>query len=69
MMNLLNQLQQIEGKQAYRAYTVQHGIEMIKVLVPVVESVAFEQSFSNLQDRKKESILHLVESMGGKVKG
>jgi hypothetical protein len=69
MSSLLNQIQNIEGKKAYQTYTVQHGIEHLRVLVPVKQVQIFETAFKELKDKQKSTILQLVEQVGGKVKG
>jgi hypothetical protein len=69
MSSFINQLEAIQGKQAYQTYTIQHGIEQLKVLVPVKTVKTFEEQFSKLKDKQKASIVTLVEAVGGKVKG
>jgi hypothetical protein len=69
MSALISQLEAVHGKQAYQTYTIQHGIEQLKVLVPVKTVKTFEERFSKLADKQKASIVTLVEAVGGKVKG
>jgi hypothetical protein len=69
MSNLISQLASSENKTAYQKYTVTHGIEKIEVLVPLAQASVFEQKFKDLPERKKNTILEIVKSVGGKVRG
>lgn len=69
MASLFNQIQAIEGKKPFQTYTIQHGIEHLRVLVPVANVKTFESAFKELKDKQKSTILQLVEQVGGKVKG
>jgi hypothetical protein len=57
------------GPTAYQVYTLQHGIERLEIRVPIKNTQAFEQQFAHIKDKKKTTILSLVESVGGKIKG
>lgn len=68
-MSLLNNVASLEKKTAYQTYTIQHGIERIKVAVPLSSAPLFEEDFKNSSDKNKSTILLLVEKYKGKVKG
>jgi len=66
-MSLIANLSQTEGKKPYREYTLFHGIEQKKVLVPVAESSFFEDAFNNSEISKMGEIIELVSQYGGNV--
>lgn len=65
MTKLLNQLG-AAPKTALQTYTIEHGIERIKVAVPLKEVKLFEERFARLENRSKAAVLELVDSHGGK---
>jgi hypothetical protein len=69
MSRLLTQIATSKPKVAFQAYTLQHGIEKLSIVVPLAAAATFEQRFNALTDRSKSSIISLIESVNGKVKG
>lgn len=67
-MSLLNNVAALEKKVPYQTYTLKHGIESIKILVPLKAAQVFEEEFKGLTDRSKSAITLLVEKHNGKVK-
>lgn len=67
-MKLINDLEATVGKTAYQSYTIIHGIETIRALVPLKEVKDFEGAF-NRSSKSKEAILEIVKSHNGKIKG
>jgi len=68
-MSLLNNVAALEKKVPYQTYTLKHGIETLKVLVPLKAVPIFEQEFKEQGDKSKPAIMQLVEKHGGRVKG
>ena len=69
MSKLLDQVSRGDTRTAYQTYTIQHGIESIKIQVPVSSVKVFEEQFSAFKTKDKSVILHLVDQVGGKVRG
>ena len=69
MSSLLTQINSGKQKTAYQAYTVKHGIESFKILVPLANTPVFEQQFKSLENTAKSVILKLVDQVGGKIRG
>jgi hypothetical protein len=65
-MNLLNNL----GKKPYQAYRIEHGIEVIRVQIPLKEARNFETEFADAQTagKNKESLMAIVARHGGTVR-
>lgn len=69
MKSLLNELDATAGKTAYQSYTIQHGIERIKVLVPLKNVQVFEAEFNATTDKSKNALLEVVTRHSGKIRG
>lgn len=69
MSSLLTQVNRGDKKTAYQTYTIQHGIESIKIQVPLTNAKVFEAQFAAFKTKQKNDILQLVEQVGGKVRG
>ena len=69
MKSLLNELEANAGKIAYQTYTIEHGIEKIKVLVPLKNASLFEADFHATTDRTKDALLEVVTRHAGKIRG
>jgi len=65
-MKLLSDLN--AGKQAYQLYTITHGIESIRVQIPIREARAFEQDFQLNESDDRSVLLTIVSNHGGKVR-
>ena len=69
MKSLLNELEAAADKIAYQTYTIQHGIELIKVLVPLKNSLVFETEFHAAENKNKDALLEVVIRHSGKIRG
>jgi len=69
MKSLLNELDKNAGKTAYQTYTITHGIEEIRVLVPLTEVKNFEVEFNANKGKSKDALLEIVTRLNGKIKG
>jgi hypothetical protein len=65
-MKLLNDVN--SKKQAYQLYTITHGIETIRVQIPIREVREFETNFQNADNKDRSGLLSLVSKHGGKVR-
>ena len=65
-MKLLNEL----DKKPFQAYTLEHGIERIKVKVPLASSRAFEAAFEKAisAGASKQELLELLTEHGGAIR-
>lgn len=60
-----------QEKTPYQAYTIQHGIELIRIQIPMKNVRTFESSFNELLKAgvtEKTLFLRLVESADGKIR-
>ena len=69
MKPLLNELDANAGKTAYQSYTIKHGIERIKVLIPFKSASLFEEEFNAVTDKTKAALLAVVARHAGKTRG
>lgn len=65
-MKLLSDLN--AGKQAYQLYTITHGIESIRVQIPIREARKFETAFNAVRTDDRSVLLNIVTEHGGKVR-
>lgn len=59
------------GKKPYQSYTIEHGIERVRVQIPLREIRAFEAAFNEaLQEDKvpMATLLDVVKAHGGKLR-
>lgn len=66
-MKLLNDL----DKKPYQLYTIEHGIERIRIKVPLKEAAAFEAAFAEAIDLRNTStanLLSLVNKFSGTLR-
>lgn len=57
-------------KMPYQAYTIEHGIERIKIQIPLKNVPSFEQEFSTALTEgvdTKESLLKIVSAHNGSI--
>jgi hypothetical protein len=69
MGTLLNSLQ--STKTAYQSFTIEHGIERIKVQIPLKFAKIFEEKFAvsvSKDNASKEQLLKIVSECGGKIR-
>ena len=66
MTSLLNNI----GKLPYQEYTIEHGVERIKIRVPLKEARNFEAAFAEAvsNDDSKEGLLKVLANHGGTVR-
>jgi hypothetical protein len=64
---MLTDLNANAGKVPFQTYTIQHGIERVKVAVPFAHRSAFEAAFGGAQTTDKAHLLEIVEKHGGKL--
>ncbi len=66
MTKLLDQL----DKKPFQAYTIQHGIERVRVQIPLKSASVFEAEFQALQQKSApmKALLKLVEDCGGQIR-
>jgi hypothetical protein len=69
MKSLLSGIDSVAEKIAYQTYTVKHGIEELKVLVPLKNAKMFEADFHANTDHSKTALLEIISSHSGKVRG
>ena len=67
-MNLLADLDDKAGKTALQSYKIQHGIERIEVLVPLVNAKAFEAQIQKQPFESRKAILEVLYAHGGELK-
>lgn len=68
MKSLINQVDESATKTAYQSYTITHGIEAIKVLVPLKEASLFESEFNAVTNKSKENLIEVVKRHSGKIR-
>jgi DNA-directed RNA polymerase subunit L len=59
------------GKVAYQAYTIEHGIEQLKIRVPLQETKAFERELNEALEAgktSKKNVMGIVEAHGGSLR-
>ena len=69
MSKLLNDL--AAEKTAYQAYSIEHGIERIRIQIPLKEARAFEKDFNAALSSgtdSKASLLEIVSKHNGSVR-
>lgn len=66
MTSLLNNI----GKLPYQEYTIEHGVERIKIRVPLKEARSFEIAFDAAVSKNvsKEGLLNVLANHGGSVR-
>lgn len=65
-MSLLNNL----DKKPYQAYRIEHGIEVIRVSIPLQEAARFEQEFAEAQaaGKNKAGLMAVVTRCAGRIR-
>ncbi len=66
MSKLLNQL----DKKPFQAYTIQHGIERVRIQIPLEQTKVFEDKFAVLSSTSASlsTLLELVAACNGKTR-
>ena len=66
MTKLLPNLEKV----AYQAYTIKHGIESIKIQVPLEHAKAFEKEFNKAvaAGESKDELLRIMNKHGGNIR-
>ena len=67
MTSLLNNI----NKKPFQAFTIEHGIERIKIQIPLKEVRAFEKTFAMALAEgivSKTELLRIVQACGGSIR-
>ena len=69
MTKLINDV--VDGKKAWQAFTIEHGIEKIKIQVPLENAKEFAQAFYrsiNKGETDKATLFKIMNSYGGNIR-
>lgn len=67
MKSLFAEIAATDKKSAFQTYVLEHGIEKLDIKIPVAATALFEERFSALTKKDKQSITALVIDAGGKI--
>ena len=64
----MNDLNANADKLAFQTYEMQHGIEKLKIMVPLKNAKMFESDFANLSHKSKDALMELLVHHSGKMR-